>query len=192
MQKVNIYIGSAALLWSTEKRGDQILIGHKKEDSDYELDIAFDFIPTTEVKDWREARDYWYKSHNNFQKLIDDLKPYSLKSFTKFSNLKKYDFYYVITAPGGLFSNVATALLLDFHSSNNIDFRIIVLDPGYKLMQEKREILIKHIRQKHPTILMSTLGFSEEEISYYGQRSVYEVYTELNGRMIKYLNNATF
>ena len=91
-----------------------------------------------------------------------------------------------------LFSNIATGLLLDFLSKNNIDFRIIVLEPGYKLFREKREILINHIREKHPTILLSTLGFSEEEIKYYKQRSISEVYTELTGRMIKHINNATF
>lgn len=192
MQKVNIYIGSAALLWSTERRGNQILIGHKEEDSDYQLDVAFDFIPTSELNELKQAREFWYKSNNNFQKLIDELQPKATAGLNQLNYLKTYDFCYVITAPGGLFSNVATGLLLDFLSRNNIDFRIIVLEPGYKLFQEKRAILINHIRQKHPTILMNTLGFSEEEITFYSQRSISEVYSELTDRMIKYINNATF
>lgn len=36
------------------------------------------------------------------------------------------------------------------------------------------------------------LSFSEEEIAYYGKRTLYETYSELTDRMIKYSNNATF
>lgn len=192
MQKVNIYVGSAALLLSSEKRSNQFLIGRKTEGSDYELDIGLDFIPTTEVCDYKQSQEFWYQSTNNFQELLNQLKSKAAPYFKPLQQLKNYQFCYVITAPGGLFSNVVTGLVLDFLAWNNINFRMIVLDPGYKLLQAKRHILIQHIHQNFPSIVYSSVSFSEEEINFYGKRTLHETYNELTDRMIKYINNATF